>query len=865
VPAVESPVTVPLAFELSGERYETGLRVVPVPALDLYVIHHTHLDIGYTHVQDEVERLQWAHLEEALELGAASDTLPAEARFVWHPEASWAIESYLASRPASKREALLEAIRRGWINVDGLYANLLTGLATGEALLRAVSPSREIAREAGVPLRSAMFSDIPGMSWGVVPTLAQAGVRYLSIGPNRGHRIGAFLETWADRPFWWESSSGRERVLTWVHGGGYSMFHTGLGYDHLETRLDEGLVLAYVDTLAAQGWPYGIAGIRYNIGSDNGPPDSTLSTTVAAWNERHVTPRIVIASVTDLFEELEARAGGELPVVRGDLTGYWEDGAASSARETALTRRAAESLVQTEALAAMTGEAIPSAMLDAAWREVLLFLEHTWGSWNSVSEPEADLTISQWETKRSFAENASYRAGRLRERALGGARAMEAPDGEPAEIEVLNSTQWPRSEVIVLSAAQSAHVAGVRDSRGGEVSTQRLADGSLAFDAGAIPAWSARRYVLQGSVGDLPEPIGSPGEAAVLENGVVHLAIDSERGGINSLRLLADGRELVPSGEVLDDWIYVPGRDPSLAQSGGPARIRIVDSGPLVWTAVVGREAPGTVDGLETRIRLFARSERVEIVHRFDKALEYDPEAVLLRFPVALEDAETVVGGAFGAWRAERDQPPGANRNYAALERWADLHDGGDGLQMVSVDVPGIQIGSIGTDATVVGWRQVTDGSPVVYSYLMNNYWETNYRAAQDGSHELRYTLRPHAAFDEAGAEAFAARVARPLVVRGATADATLPELPFAIEAGHALVTLLRSRPDGGGFLLRLYNPSDEPDEVLLAGRGTRSAPSATRTGPWGDRPAREGSRPEVTDGRIVLAPRVVATFSVQP
>jgi hypothetical protein len=222
VPAVDSPVSVPLAFELDGDRYETDLHIEPVPALDLYLIHHTHLDIGYTHVQDEVERLQWAHLEEALRLGEASDSLPEQAHFVWHPEGVWAIESYLATRPAAKREALLEGIRRGWIHVDGFYANLLTGLATGEALFRTVQSAREVSSEAGVPLRSAMFSDIPGMSWGVVPTLAQAGVRYLSIGPNRWHRIGTFLDTWADRPFWWESPSGQERVLAWVHGGGYS-------------------------------------------------------------------------------------------------------------------------------------------------------------------------------------------------------------------------------------------------------------------------------------------------------------------------------------------------------------------------------------------------------------------------------------------------------------------------------------------------------------------------------------------------------------------------------------------------------------------------------------------------------------------
>ncbi len=729
-----------------------------------------------------------------------------------------------------------------------------------------MQPARAVTAEAGVPLRSAMFSDIPGMSWGVVPVLAQSGVRYLSLGPNRGHRIGSFLDTWADRPFWWESPSGQERVLTWVHGGGYSIFHTGLGYEHLEKRLDEELILAYADTLAARGWPHGIAGVRYNIGSDNGPPDSTLSATVAAWNERHETPRLVVASVTELFEEFEARAGSQLPVVRGDLTGYWEDGAASSARETAMARRAAESLVQTEAIAAMTGVSLPADALDAAWREVLLFLEHTWGSWNSVSEPEAEFTISQWERKRQFAESAVIQSARLRAQALGGAPDGEADEGPLAAIDVLNSTQWERSEVVLLSAEESGRIGGLRDLQGEAVATQRLEDGSLAFLAAGVRPWGARRYEVLERSDRSPRTVPEDGEAAVLDNGVIRVAIDPRTGGISSLQRLADGRELVPPGETLDEYVYVPGRDPSAAESGGAARVRITDSGPARVDRGDLPAAPGTESGLETRVRLFARGERVEITHRFDKTMTYDPEAVLLRFPVAVREGATTVGGPWGAWRADLDQAPGANRNYATIERWADLHDDSGGLQLVSVDIPGIQLGSIGTDATVAGWRDSTDPRPVLYSYVMNNYWETNYRAGQDGPHELQITLRPHGAFDEAEAERFAQHVAQPLVVRTLHSDAPLPAPPLELTAGRAIATYLKVHGDGSRLLLRLYNPSDDADEIRIANPDGSAPSSVVRTDPWGAPLAADGgpgTAPEA--GPIALAPREVATFLIEP
>jgi hypothetical protein len=753
VPAVREPTAIRLDLTVDGRPAATRYVVQPVRRLDLYLIHHTHLDIGYTNRQDEVERMHWQHLERALTYGAASDTFPEGERFVWHPEGLWAVESYLATHDSAERARLIEGIRRGWIHLDGLFANLLTGLATEEGLDRALEAGHRLSALTGVPIVSAMTSDIPGFSQGLVPALAHAGIRYLSIGPNQGHRIGSFLKAWGDHPFYWESASGKERVLTWVHGAGYSWFHTGLGYERLTTILDEENVFRYLDQLDATGYPYAIAALRFNIGSDNGPPDSTLARAVRSWNERYVSPRLVIGTTTGLFEELERRYGTGLPVVRGDLTGYWEDGAASSARETALIRRTAESLSETEQLGRILGVALGSDAVYAAWRQVLLFYEHTWGSWNSISEPDVPFTREQWERKRAFADSAAALASSLRARVL--------RDRVPAvgAIEVLNPSEWPRSELLLLDVATKD--GRVLDDSGRVVPSQRLGSGELAFVAADVPAGGARRFrVATGS----PTPVGAMPREPVLDNGLVRVELDPERGTIRSLRRAGLERELA-AGDGLNQYLYVPGRNPRDAVTAGPARVTVTDAGPVVWTAVSWAPALGTAGGLETRVWLVAGSDRVELVDRFDKTLVYEPEALLLRFPLALDGAETRISAPFGAYTAERDQPPGANRNYFSLERWVDQHDANAGVTLVSIDVPEIELGSIGTDAVVVGWRDRVDAAPVLFSYVMNNYWETNYRAGQEGFHAFRYVLRPHGRFDEADTERLAIEVARPLVV----------------------------------------------------------------------------------------------------
>ena len=108
------------------------------------------------------------HLERALAYGAASDTFPEGERFVWHPEGLWAVESYLATHAPAERARLIEGIRRGWIHLDGLFANLLTGLGTEEGFARALEAGRRlsaVAGRAGVP---ALWTERPRFPGGSV-------------------------------------------------------------------------------------------------------------------------------------------------------------------------------------------------------------------------------------------------------------------------------------------------------------------------------------------------------------------------------------------------------------------------------------------------------------------------------------------------------------------------------------------------------------------------------------------------------------------------------------------------------------------------------------------------------------------------
>ena len=187
-------------------------------------------------------------------------------------------------------------------------------------------------------------------------------------------------------------------------------------------------ILDYSRELTERGYPYELVQVRYTVGGDNGPVDPKLPEFVASWNERYETPRLVIDSAQGLFEAFERRYGASLPEKRGDLTPYWEDGAISSAGEEILARAAARRLVQAEALWGMVDPAgFPRDRVEEAWRQVLLWHEHTWGAAASISEPDRPDVVAQWEYKRAFAVEADRLSREIFDEAVDRASEPAAP------------------------------------------------------------------------------------------------------------------------------------------------------------------------------------------------------------------------------------------------------------------------------------------------------------------------------------------------------------------------------------------------------------------------------------------------------
>ncbi|MFI5252180.1 MAG: glycoside hydrolase family 38 C-terminal domain-containing protein [Bacteroidota bacterium] len=813
IPVVTAESDLPLEFSINGKtEYTATVKIAPVQKRDVYLLCYSHNDIGYTDVQPVVRQKQWDNIESALKLIDRTRDYPPEARYKWNIEILWPLESYMNDATESKRQAALDAIRNGGIGLNALYVNPLTGLANAVEMSHYLDYAREFTAKYSIPITSAVVSDIPGFTWGIVPALAQSGVIYFSSAPNPGDRTGYVYENWGDKPFYWTSQSGGEKVLMWLAGAGYASFHEGQ-----LAKLGDEKILKLLRKLDETVYPYDIYPLPYTLG-DNGGTDSTLPDFVKRWNERYAAPRLIIATHTEMFEAFEKQYGASLPSYKGDFTPYWEDGAMSTAYETIESRRAVDRLIQGEALWSMKNPAgFPASKYQLAWRNVSLYDEHTWGASNSISEPDSPNVKAQWNIKKQFAVDADSLSRALLHEVLN--TATEKTEHVDS-FDVWNTNSWVRTDLVFLTPEQSSAGDRVVDVMGKSRPSQRLSTGSLAVLIRDIGPMSTRRFYLKKG------KTNSAGKVRIgdnsLENMYLSVAINPQTGTISSIHSKITGDQYADSlnRNGINSYYYVPGKNADSALFLKNVRVRIKEKGTLVSSFVVEGDAPGC-RGYKSEIRLTEGINRIDIIDEIDKLPVRNLEAVHIAFPFNVPDGQIRYDVAGGIVEPEKDQLPGSCKNFFSVQSWVDVSREKSGITLASIDVPLIEIGSITAEQP---WMKAAQSSSKIYSYVMNNYWHTNYKADQEGKVEFRYSLTPHRAFDGFAAERFGVETRQPLVV--APADGNKPDLTgqlYWFEPAVVLSLSTKPLPDGEGWLLYIYNPAPSSQDLKI--RWNKSIP----------------------------------------
>lgn len=407
----------------------------------IYLIHHSHTDIGYTAKQEKIFKHQAGYIRQVMGFlrQAKNGSKHPYKGFVWTCETFGVVEGFWRGASPEEKAEFINYVKTGEISLSANYLNM-TELA-GKQLFRSILGRAEsFAAEHGLTIDSALTADVNGYSWNNAQSLYDIGVRNFCFCLHDHHGM---ISTWRKQyPFWWElpqsSPQKPQRLLIW--NAEHYMEGNRLGLmpddsfslewkaklEQNELQVGEGLkeeeasvvkrLEDYIHALEGEAYPFSIVPINASgIYTDNAPPNPLVCNHLRKLNDLlkdsgFEVELVGLATFFARFRELYAESS-EIPVYSGDWPDWWSDGVGSTAEYTKLFRDAQRKYEQLSLL----GTA-PEKLRDL--EEMLFFYaEHTWGYHASIRKPHSMKTLEQASRKLFYSIQACKIADELLEEA----------------------------------------------------------------------------------------------------------------------------------------------------------------------------------------------------------------------------------------------------------------------------------------------------------------------------------------------------------------------------------------------------------------------------------------------------------------
>lgn len=626
-----------------------------------------------------------------------------------------------------------------------------------------------------------------------------------------------------------------------------------------------------------QPYPYDILHFRIQSTiADNAPPSLAISETVRDWNATWAWPKVRLSRNRDFFELAVEKIGDSFDTFTGDWTDWWADGIGSGAYPLSLGRKAQFAIRAAQSIHAaadlVSGESVSQAeAVDQAYEAMALFDEHTWGSadpWMTRLEmfDSGDL---QWHRKSNFAHEAYEQTALLVDAGLHRLAANFAPaERALASLLVFNPVGFKRDAIVrafvpaervsfgtsfrVIDPATGDELAYVIEPQ--QHPRFRATGQWVVFTAPDLPSMGYARFDLV--VGELAEAPDAVPETLTLRSPFYEVQIDSVAGFIASIVDRDTGRELVDgrAAHGFNEYIYdrytsAPGFNHLSGRVEAHDRSLLGERNHAGYASVVAREsnagfdrirlrmtAPGA-DWLETTVSLPKQQKQVLIENRLLKHGVAEKESVYFAFPFASGDPDPEYSITGGVTSLDAPHVPGSVQHMLAIRDWVGMQDELGSIAWVTADAPLIELQNI-----AIPYAPFPNSIPgdrhrrsTIYSWALNNIWDTNFPPQQRGEMIFRYAISSDRDLDRRslGMRTAASVTTPPIAVCLRTSNA--PELRVrtsVLAVSHPLVEIVHLESgDETDLQAKLLSLADEPITIEVTAPGMRLARIGTFLG----------------------------------
>jgi len=825
-------------LEISAELHRTfKFSLIAKRKWTVFVVPHTHVDIGYTDYQGKVAETQANTLVEAAGL------IEKYPDFRFTTDGSWNLQQLLETRSEADRNRMLDLIRADKIGVPADYFNLLTGYASLETLYRSLYYSKSLSRELGLPFTYATTTDVPAYTGAYPSVLASAGIKYWAVGGNQDRATVLTHEQWNEKsPFMWEGPDGG-KVLFW-YSRGYAQIRSVFGLNPDNESIYQSLPVFLAPYDKPDYKPD--AALLYGAQDENTDLHPDLATFAAAWNQAFAYPKLHYATFTDFFTYIDKNFSAALPTYKGDMGPYWEDGIGSDAYYATEDRQNQSDALSSEVVSTVShlvnpDAHPPKAELDDAWNKILLFAEHTWTAGRSISQPDSEETVRQLAVKDNYATQARFDLEDISNRSMGQlAHRIHIPAGT---LVVFNALNWKRDALMEadLNEGQGLYDLTTQERVPVEVMSDKEKFIHVRFLARDLPAVGYKCFQIRATAEASAPPAieNNP----VIENKYYRVTIDAATGAVESIFDKPLARELVDlhSPYKFGQYLYVSGGDPKgdgLTRMIHPfqalpvAELTIhpasngqyIGSQKTPWGHLIRlRSSAVNTPAIDLEILLYDDQKRIDFNYSVQKSYTTAKEAVYFAFPAAVQAPEFAYATQQGWVDPAHDLLKGASLEWFSIQKWMAVRGSGLTVAILPLDASLASFGDINRGL----WpSEFTPKSSTLFSYAMNNYWHTNYRAGQGGAFTFRYVLSSAKDFNppalsHLGWESMEAPQIDSVINQDKVGNPDEP-LPaegasfLEVNAPNIVLVTWKLAEDGKGTILRLQETAGLPAEATL-------------------------------------------------
>lgn len=823
IPEVTASCELPIILKEQGKEISRmNEKVTPVKKWTVYLVQHTHTDIGYTKPQTEILSEHLRYIDYAIEYCELTKDYPDDAKFRWTCESAWAVDEYLKNRPEEQVGKLKKYIAEGQIEVASMYFNM-SEIVDENSFKTFLQPIKEF-RKQGIPSVLAMQNDVNGIAWCLADYLPDLGVKYLWMGEHHYKSQVPF-----DMPtvFQWESPSGKSiRTYRADH------YNTGnfWGIDQGDIQKTEPNLLHYLSELERKQYPFNAVGVQYSgYFTDNSPPSIVECKLIREWNEKYAYPKLRSATASEFMDYIAEQYGDEIPVYRAAYPDWWTDGFASAARETAASRKTHSDITAVEGLLSMAvlkNKSLPQTIhqrIGHIHESLLFYDEHTFGASESVSDPLCENSQVQWGEKSAYAWEAVKRTQMLYETSIGLLQG-DLRRGKNPTITIFNTLNWKRSEMLTVyidfEVIPRGQVFEIVDFEGHPLKVQpiryRREGCYYAVFAEDIPPMGYKTFEIvfeNRSADSKPAPANN----TCIENQFYKLQLNPDKGTIQSLYDKELDCELTDSSSAweLGAFIYEKlGNRDQLAQyrlddynRTGLTECRITDcsDGPIYQRILLQGKSPGVDEafGVNLEIKLYHHTKRIELEYAIKRLPETEPSGIYVAFPFQLSEGKLAFDVQGGTVISGQNQLEGTATDWNTVQNFVSVQNDRAQIIVGSSLIPLYQLGGINLGKFQY---QKQYEKPHIYSWVMNNYWNTNFRASQEGEFRWSYYLTSSADSSNNLATKFGWSSRIPLYAR-VMPTGTENHQPAEYSAFHF---------EKDNFLMTSCTPSGEEGYVLL-------------------------------------------------